>query len=58
MKAGTVVTLWKLLCEREVLYFITKLEAEHAARTLFPDEEPHRRYARISYVDSVPYTPD
>jgi hypothetical protein len=58
MKAGTVVTLWKLFCDDQFLYFITKLEAEKAARILFPDEAPDRRYARISYLESAPYNPE
>jgi hypothetical protein len=51
---GDKVTLWYVTGIHHT-YFVTKIEAEAAARKTFPDEPENRRYARICYLESEPY---
>ena len=61
LKPEQQVTIWVLKelwgDEGNKLYFATKMEAEKAARYLFPDMDANQRYAHISYIKTQPYSP-
>ena len=61
LKPEQQVTIWVLHCvhcdDTDKLYFATKMEAEKAARYLFPDMDADQRYARISCIKTQPYSP-
>jgi|LakMenEpi03Aug12_release.lakeMendotaPanAssembly.Ray.scaffolds.fasta_scaffold2253911_2 hypothetical protein len=60
LKPEQQVTIWVLNCalfDEDKTYFATKMEAEKAARYLFPDMDVDQRYARISYIKTQPYSP-
>ena len=54
VKQGDRVQLW-YVTGIPTTYFVTKMEAEKAARAMFPDEAENKRYARISYLQSEPF---
>jgi hypothetical protein len=41
--------VWYFTGDPEERKFETKLETEEAARKVFPDEDPHKRYSRVYY---------
>jgi hypothetical protein len=41
--------VWYVRGDEDKLLFVEKLDAERHARYIFPDEDAHRRYARIYY---------
>jgi hypothetical protein len=55
MTPGTVVVLWGVRDKDSRLYFTTKIQAERAARLLFPLQTVHERYARIYFIESQPH---
>ena len=48
-----VVELWWIIGSYSWVYYPTKLEAEKAARQLFPDEPIDKREARVRYKKFV-----
>lgn len=44
---ATVLVLWRVF-GIEHTWYPTKIAAEVAARSRFPDEDPNKRYARLS----------
>ena len=61
IEEGAKITLWYIVEDgpwpQVRQYFVTKIEAERAARALYPDEGPVKRYARVYYLESQPYDP-
>lgn len=58
LKIGQQLTIWVVRGDDDnyrKLYFATKIEAEKAAREMYPDMDVDQRYARISYITTEPH---
>jgi hypothetical protein len=59
LKIGQQLTIWVFRetwgDEGDNMYFATKIEAEKAAREMYPDMDVDQRYARISYITTEPH---
>jgi hypothetical protein len=59
LKIGQQLTIWVFRetwgDEGDNMYFATKIEAEKAAREMYPGENAIHRYARIMYITTEPH---
>lgn len=62
VKPGQQLTIWVLKelwgDDGDKLYFATKIEAEKAAREMYPDMDVDRRNGFIYFIETQPYTPE